>query len=133
MKNYIDKIALIDLKDKKLLGALSKGRDTWYLPGGKREEGEGDADTLVREIQEELGVTIDPLSLQLFGVYEAQAHGKPPGTIVRTTCYQAIYTGTPQPHQEIAKLGYFSYQERALFSEVNQFVFEELYQRGLIE
>lgn len=133
MRTYIDKIALIEVKDRKLLGTLSPDKDTWYIPGGKREKGETDVQTLLREIKEELAVEIDPLSLSHFGTYEAQAHGKPEGVMVQTTCYTATYTGTPRPNQEIEKVGYFSYNERHLFSEVNQFVFEELKKRDLIE
>lgn len=31
----IDKIALLYIKDAQILSALSKGKDTYYLPGGK--------------------------------------------------------------------------------------------------
>ena len=34
----IDKIALIYVKDKRILCTLSKGKDIYYLPGGKREK-----------------------------------------------------------------------------------------------
>ena len=33
----IDKIAFIYLKDKKILSTLSKGKDAYYIPGGKRD------------------------------------------------------------------------------------------------
>ena len=56
--SLIDKIALIHIKDKKALVRLSKGKDTWYQAGGKREKGEYDEQTLVREIEEELSVRI---------------------------------------------------------------------------
>ena len=32
----IDKIAFIYVKDGKILSTLSKGKDTYYIPGGKR-------------------------------------------------------------------------------------------------
>ena len=32
----IDKIALLYLKDGQILSTLSKGKDTYYLAGGKR-------------------------------------------------------------------------------------------------
>lgn len=46
-KSYIDKLAFIDLKNKKLLSTLSKGKDKWYIPGGKREDGETDEQALI--------------------------------------------------------------------------------------
>lgn len=36
-------------------------KDGWEFPGGKLEPGESGADACIREIQEELGVTIDNL------------------------------------------------------------------------
>lgn len=48
----IDKIALIYIKDRKVLSSRSKGKDTYYLPGGKREGDETDQETLIREIIE---------------------------------------------------------------------------------
>ncbi len=34
---FIDKIALIYIKNRQILMALSKGKDAYYIPGGKRE------------------------------------------------------------------------------------------------
>src|SRR5687767_11654832 len=98
MREYIDKLALIEIRDKKVLVALSKGKDKWYVPGGKREAGETDEQALVREIQEELGMALDPLKLEYFNTYEAQAHGKPAGTLVRLRCYMTSLPNTPTPH-----------------------------------
>ena len=54
----IDKIAFIYVKDGKILATLSKGKDTYYIPGGKREGTEKDEDTLIRECKEELDIDI---------------------------------------------------------------------------
>ena len=40
----IDKIALLYIKGGKVLSSLSKGKDKYYFPGGKREAGETDLD-----------------------------------------------------------------------------------------
>lgn len=71
----IDKLAWIELKDKTVLSTKSYGKDKYYLPGGKRETGETDEQALVREINEELSVTIDNKTLNYIGTFEAQAHG----------------------------------------------------------
>lgn len=47
----IDKIAWIYLKEGKILATLSKGKDTYYIPGGKKEGNETDEETLEREIR----------------------------------------------------------------------------------
>ncbi|MDQ5950102.1 MAG: 8-oxo-dGTP diphosphatase, partial [Patescibacteria group bacterium] len=57
---HIDKLALIEIQDRKILMVRSKGKDTWYIPGGKRDEGESDEEALIREIKEELGADLLP-------------------------------------------------------------------------
>ena len=37
MAAIIDKIALLYLQDGSILSTLSKGKDKYYIPGGKRE------------------------------------------------------------------------------------------------
>ena len=39
----IDKIAWIRLEDGKILSTRSRGKDVYYIPGGKREPGETDS------------------------------------------------------------------------------------------
>jgi 8-oxo-dGTP diphosphatase len=46
----IDKLAWLRIKDKQVLGARSKGKDAYYIPGGKREPGESDEEALIREV-----------------------------------------------------------------------------------
>jgi hypothetical protein len=47
----IDKIAWILLDGGRILSTRSRGKDVYYLPGGKREPGESDVRTLVREVR----------------------------------------------------------------------------------
>src|SRR5690625_1029746 len=114
----IDKIALIYIKDKKILTTLSKGKDTYYLPGGKREKNEKDEDTLVRECKEELTIDIDINSIKYYGTFEAQAHGKAEGIIVKMTCYIANFTGKIQPSSEIQEVRWLGYNDLNLISPV---------------
>ncbi len=67
----IDKLAWIELKNKSILSTKSYGKDKYYIPGGKRESGETDEQALIREISEELSVTIDPKTLHYIGTFEA--------------------------------------------------------------
>ena len=93
MRN-IDKVAWVRVEDGRVLAARSRGKDTFYLPGGKREPGESDIDTLVREVTEELSVTVVRGTESLVGTFEAPAHGRDPDVVVRMTCYTADYEGT---------------------------------------
>ncbi len=132
-KTYIDKLAFIDVKDRKVLETLSKGKDTWYIPGGKRESGESDEQALIREVKEELSVNLIPETLALYGVFETQAHGKPEGTMVRMTCYTGKYTGTLTPSAEVGLMDYFSFSQKHLTSPVDHLIFDDLQAKGLLD
>ena len=129
----IDKIALIYIKDKKILTTLSKGKDTYYLPGGKREKNEKDEDTLVRECKEELTIDIDINSIKYYGTFEAQAHGKAEGIIVKMACYIANFTGKIQPSSEIQEVRWLGYNDLNLISPVDRLIFKDLFENGLIK
>lgn len=123
----IDKVAWIHLSDGAVLSTRTRGRDVYYLPGGKREPGESDLDTLSREIREELDVTIDEPGAALFGVFEAPAHGHPDGVVVRMTCYTAPYTGVLRACNEIEEMVWLTYADRPRVSHVDQLIFDLLF------
>ncbi|MBP3284782.1 MAG: NUDIX domain-containing protein [Clostridia bacterium] len=128
----IDKIALIELKDGKVLSTRSKGKDVYYFPGGKRDGEETDEETLIREVKEELDVAVKPESIEYYGKFEAQAHGKEEGILVQMTCYTAKYEGELKPSSEIEEIVWLTYRDREKSSPVDQIIFEDLYQKGLI-
>jgi 8-oxo-dGTP diphosphatase len=102
--SYIDKLALVLVRDRKQLVARSRGKTAFFTPGGKREAGESDEQTLMRECKEELSVDLSSGTIQPYGIFQAQAFGKPEGTMVRMTCYTADYEGTLTPSNEIEEL-----------------------------
>ena len=126
----IDKIAWLHLHDGQLLSTRSRGKDRYYIPGGKREAGETDAETLLREIKEELTVDLDPTSLAHAGTWEAPAHGHASGVLVRMTCYWAHYAGTLQPAAEIEEVVWLRYRHRPHVSAVDQLIFDWLWAAG---
>lgn len=122
----IHKLAWIHLRDGRLLAARSRGKDVWFVPGGKREAGESDEQALVREVGEELAVALRRDSLRLFGVFEAQAHGPAEGVMVRMTRYSGAYDGELRASAEIEELAWLSYADRHRVSLVAQSIFDEL-------
>lgn len=132
MSTVIDKLALIYLQERRILAARSQGKDTYYLPGGKREAGESDHAALIREIKEELSVDLQPTTLAYVGHFEAQAHGRDAGVMVRMTCYTAAYEGTLAPAAEIAELAWLSYADKAHTSPVTHLIFDWLHERQLL-
>ncbi|HZG86859.1 NUDIX domain-containing protein [Paenibacillus sp.] len=133
MSASIDKVAWICIRDGRVLCARSKGKPAFYLPGGKREPGETDADTLVREIEEELTARIRRESVEYAGMYEAQADGKPDGVIVRMTCYFAEHDGDIRPASEIDEIAWLAYEDRPQLSEAGRLVFDELRAAGRLK
>ncbi|WP_433184946.1 NUDIX hydrolase [Actinoallomurus sp. CA-150999] len=128
--SVIDKVSWIRIEGGRILSTRSYGKDVFYLPGGKREAGESDAQTLTREIEEELTVAIVPETVAHLGTYEAQAHGHPDGVTVRMTCYTGDYQGTLAPSSEIEEVVWLSYADRDRVSPVDQIIFDDLRAAG---
>jgi len=90
---------------------LSKGKDVYYIPGGKREQNETDAEALIREIREELTVDLHYDTLAFLGKFEAQAHGEREGVLVRMTCYTGEFSGQIEAASEIAEVVWFNHRD----------------------
>lgn len=128
----IDKLAWIEIKEKKVLVARSKGKEAFYIPGGKREHGENDEQALLREIDEELSVKLQPESLEYYGTFSAQAHGHAEGVVVQMTCYQASYDGILKAAAEIEEITWLPFEEMDKTSHVDKIIFHDLRQKGLL-
>jgi len=131
--NDIDKLAWFYIKDKQLLSARSKGKDAYYIPGGKREPGESDKEALIRELKEELSIDLVPESITYVETFEAQAHGKPEGTMVKMTCYQADFEGEIAIDSEIEELCWIRHGDHEKCSPVVELILDWLLDKGLIE
>ncbi len=131
--NLIDKVAYLYVKDGKILSTRSKGKDKYYIPGGKREGNETDIETLVREVKEELSVDIIESSAKFYGVFEAQAHGKAEGVIVKMTCYTADYDGQLRADSEIAEIVWLTFADLDKISPVDKLIFKDLHDKGILD
>ncbi|BCJ63498.1 NUDIX hydrolase [Polymorphospora rubra] len=126
----IDKLAWLRVEDGRILSTRSYGKDTYYLPGGKREAGETDHEALNREIAEELRVELVDGTIEFAGVFEAPAHGHPDGVTVRMTCYRADYRGDLEPGAEIEEIRWLDHSGREVSSTVDKLIFDWLRGRG---
>ncbi|MEO1255312.1 MAG: NUDIX domain-containing protein [Bacteroidota bacterium] len=128
--NEIDKIAFIETKNGRVLSTKSKGKTKYYIPGGKRELGETDEQTLIREIAEELNVTIEKNTIEYVETFTAQSDGAKDGVLVKMTCYKAKYSGTIKPTSEIEEIRWLGYQDLDIISEVDKKIFNFLKEKG---
>lgn len=79
------------LVTRRLKGTHLEG--LWEFPGGKCEDGESIHDCLIREILEELGVTIEPGATLLVTTHEY------PEKTVELHFIECTMTGEPAPQQ----------------------------------
>jgi len=128
---FVDTVAWVHLENGRILCARPRGKDIFYIPGGKREGPETDLQTLLREIAEELTVALLPDTVTHVGTYEAyQPHGHPGGAVVRMICYTAGYSGTLAASGEIDELAWFCYADRPQVPLVDQLLFDDLKATG---
>lgn len=144
---FIDKLALILINsDNKQLVARSTGKSVFYTPGGKREQGETDEEALLRECVEELSVNLltatnAPATIESYGTFQAQAYGKPEGTMVRMSCYRV----TPREAEleleslvkasaEIEELKWIGSDfDREMLTVTGIMILDDLKEKGLID
>jgi 8-oxo-dGTP diphosphatase len=128
----IDKVAFIEIQNGNILSTKSKGKTKYYIPGGKREKGESDEQTLIREIVEELSVAIIPNTATYIGTFSAQSDGSKKGIRVIMTCYTAKYIGHLKANSEIEEIKWLNYSDLGIISEVDKKIFKFLYEKGAL-
>jgi len=127
----IDTVAWVRVEHGRILCARPRGKDVFYIPGGKREDGEDDLQVLLREIAEELTVTLLPGTVRHAGTYEAPEPGSLPDEVtVRMSCYTGDYAGTLAASSEIDEIAWFSYADRPRVPPVDQLLFDDLNAAG---
>lgn len=114
----------IIINENKLL--LVKKKETWILPGGKIEEGEGDLECLAREVSEELsGTKLKDLN------YYKDFDGITPHSkkMIKTKVYFAKIDGELYiPSQEIKDVRYISDFHNYNISNITKSVINSLIQ-----
>jgi 8-oxo-dGTP diphosphatase len=94
--------ALIDADGRVLITQRPVGKSMaglWEFPGGKIESGERPEETVIREMREELGVTIKEACLAPFTF---ASHSYPEFDLLMPLFLCRRWEGIPQPHEDQA-------------------------------
>ena len=126
----VQSVAWLHWRSGKVLCVRSKGKDKFYIPGGKYEEGESDVTALAREIKEELGVKLVAESAKEVITIRAPAHGYSGSTKVAMKCFEASCAGILTTKSEIAELAWLSFEERDKCAPAAKLAIEYLQNAG---
>lgn len=94
-----------------LLTVRKRGTGRFMLPGGKLDPGETAELAAVREVAEEIGVTLTTEDLHLLGTFDEDAANEA-NTRVAATVYTATLPSAPQAAREIETLRWQPLTER---------------------
>ena len=99
-----------------LLIVRKRGTHTFMLPGGKVEPGETHLEAVVREVVEEVGITLDPDAVGLLGTWSAAAANEP-GLTISSDVFTAPWRGRPAASGEIEEIRWLPLADPALWRE----------------
>jgi 8-oxo-dGTP diphosphatase len=104
MNHDIYKAGAIIINNKKILLLRAKGKDAFVAPGGKLEKSEDAKSALIRELKEELGITVEKNNLKEFDTYCAPATGDESKMLRMDTYIVKKYQGELKPDNEIKEM-----------------------------
>ena len=102
-KQTILKVGLAALSGRRILLVRKRGSTAFILPGGKPEPGESELETLAREIDEELGCSVDATRYE--GSFTDAIAGSADAKVV-VILYSGRLRGAPLPMAEIEELAW---------------------------
>lgn len=104
----IDVAAVALIRDRRVLMVTARGRDVYFMPGGKIDAGESVQDAAAREAREEVSIELPASALSELFVVATQAHGEPEGRLVRMHVFgvdaAVAASVTPVPSAEVSEL-----------------------------
>lgn len=100
---HVSAAVIID-EERRVLVVRKRGTTRFMQPGGKPEPGESAAQTLIRELHEELGLILEESDLKPLGTFVSAAANEPGHRVVATSFAVAIDPVGLAVQAEIAEL-----------------------------
>jgi 8-oxo-dGTP pyrophosphatase MutT (NUDIX family) len=100
---HVSAAVILDAENRLLL-VRKAGTTAFMQPGGKPDPGETGAETLSRELEEELGIRVDPGELRALGTFSAAAANEPGFLVVAEVFAADIGDQQPAIGAEIVEL-----------------------------
>lgn len=101
---------LVVVEDNKLLLGYSRNKKAWYLLGGKVDPGENSFQALLREIKEEINLSLAPESLTFYCHISAPAYGEKTNIIMEQDCFFYELKEKIQASSEIEDVRFFDFK-----------------------
>jgi len=120
----INSVAWVYQKNNKVLCVKSKGKDKFFIPGGKLDHNESNEAALQREIYEELSLTLLPETISYFITIKEVAYGLD-NTLVNMHCFTGNFLGKIQVNSEIETFMWISLDNIDLCAPAAQRVLEQ--------
>ncbi|BDU37232.1 NUDIX hydrolase [Vibrio nigripulchritudo] len=115
----LESVAWVLARDSKVLCVKTKGKDKYFIPGGKLEPGESHEAGLIREIKEELCVDLDPATIKrAFSVCDVAYEFE--DTTLEMHCYYADFMGEISTNSEIESMDWLDHSQLDLCAPAAQ-------------
>ncbi|WP_309102152.1 NUDIX domain-containing protein [Microbacterium sp.] len=104
---HVSAAVIVD-EDRRVLVVRKHDTTRFMQPGGKPEPGESAAQTLVRELEEELGIRLDERKLTPLGTFVSAAANEPGHRVVAAAFAATIDPASVRVQAELAELRWIS-------------------------